>query len=214
VSLAERLTFIAFGLILAGWLYWLTGKVMLTLTYAEQILGMGARLLSLAPGKTAPRTEADVDEQPRVWFQTLRRLADLRDRVLDAAAAILTAPAPEPDVDEDLVDDVELARWADDGGATWSEPVKASLTADRAPALDAHTEVESGVDEDQTPTEIFPPVPATEPVERVEIAGGLRLPPEGHEPPELLDVDSPPIVDEVDLQLVRFGLRTAEGHRP
>ncbi|TFV90412.1 hypothetical protein [Blastococcus sp. CT_GayMR16] len=112
MSLAERLTFIFFGLVLVGWLYWLTGRVQRILTYAEQLLGAGARLLAAAPSKSAPRTVAAEDLQPRTWWPKLRALADrIRTITVDedqVATAEFVVPA-EPA-------HLELDRWADDGG--------------------------------------------------------------------------------------------------
>jgi hypothetical protein len=195
--------------------YLLLGRVQLVMTHAELILRALHTLLREVPSKSARRTVAAIDEKPRPWFQTLRRLAELRDW-LDLV--FQPTPLDDGDVDEDLVDedahdlDEQLDRWADDGGAPALEDVKDTLTAVGPVAGDVDTEPETTVDEDTTPTETFDRIPATAPFERVDLAGGLRLPPEGREPTE--PPRSPPIVDEVDLQLVRFGLRTAEGHRP
>jgi hypothetical protein len=201
---------LAFAVATAAECYLLLGRVQLLFNQAELILRALHTLLREVPTKSAQQTLAAIDEKPRPWFQTLRRLADLREHLERVGADELEDQVPEEPQDVD----VELARWADDGGQNWTEPVKEPLTADLAVAGAAHTEVETEVAEDQTPTESFPRVPATEPVERVDLAGGLRLPPEGHEPDQLPDDESPPIVDDVDLQLVRWGLRTAEGHRP
>jgi hypothetical protein len=205
---------LAVGLVAIVEGYILIGRAQLFLTAAEQILAALQVPLRAVPSKSARRTVAPADIRPRAWFQTLRRLGDLRDHLSAVFEPVLLEEEPE-DVVEDLVDDdVELARWADDGGLIPPAPVKAALTADRLPADLVDTERETPLDEDQAATDTFPRVPATEPVERIEIVGGLRLPPEGFEPELPVDDDAPRIVDEVDLQLVRFGLRTAEGHRP
>lgn len=185
--------------------YLLLGRAQLLFTHAELILRALHTLLREVPSKSAQRTVAAIDEEPRRWFQTFRRLAELGDHLAEVAAAVdVQEPPDEPQDDVD----VELARWADDGGSG----VKAPLTAEDAVRADVDTEVETAVDEDETPTETFPAVPLTEPVPRVDLAGGIRLPREGTEP-VTEQLTAAPIVDEVDLALIRFGLRTAEGHR-
>lgn len=153
-------------LILAGWLYWLTAKVLLLLTYAEQLLNAAAHLLAVVPSKSAPATPAAEDEAPRVWWSKLRALT----RIFVDAVAHEDAEQPaaaDPD-------DVELDRWADDGGRDPDVPT--------APPP-AHE-------------------PATRPVPRIDVAGGLRITNRRPRPtPEL---------DDVDRQLTRF--RFAEGH--
>lgn len=74
MSLAERLSFLALGLLLTGWLYWLTNLILRVLGYAEQLQVTGARLLALVPSKSAPHTEAPPNQEPRLWWQRLRAL--------------------------------------------------------------------------------------------------------------------------------------------
>lgn len=112
---------VTFTLVTAVEGYVLLGVVQRLRTTFEQLLAAAQQLLADVPGKSAERTDGE-DVPPRRFFQTLRRLAL-------------------------VVDDVELARWEDDGGAG---------------------------DDD---TEELPVVqPATEPMQRVDIAAGLRVP--------------------------------------
>lgn len=184
MSLIERLTFLFFGLVLIGWLYWLTGKVLLLFTYAEQLLGTSAHLLGAVPGRSAERTAAADDEQPRPWFPVLRALTALRDRFDELTTPVLLEEddGHDDDVEPDAPseEDLELHRWADDGG----------------PVPDDQPE---------------PAAPATEPLPRIDIAGGLRLrsgrhAQQGTPRPATVAPDA----DETDLALVRFSF--AEGH--
>lgn len=112
---------LAVAAVLMVGLYLVAGRVNLVLTYAEQVMAAAAQLLGEVPGKSAQRTMAALDPEPRPWFPQLRRLAELRDQVLAHVSPVFD--------DEDMVDvvehaarlqepaGVELARWVDDGGA-------------------------------------------------------------------------------------------------
>lgn len=86
MSLAERLSFLALGLLLTGWLYWLTNLILRVLGYAEQLQVTGARLLALVPSKSAPHTEAPPNQEPRLWWQRLRALPLPTDEEVVAVA--------------------------------------------------------------------------------------------------------------------------------
>lgn len=169
---------VAFAMSTAIECYVLIGRVQLLFTYAEQLLVVGKALLAAMPGKSAERTTAADDVLVQSWFPRLRLLSDLRDLLRDLSA--------RPGVDPHTT-------------------VKDALTAETPVDVDVDTDPETTVDEDETPTETLPATPSdTAPVERVEIAGGLRIPPEGREPTK-------PEVDDVDARLARFTY--AEGHQ-
>lgn len=65
--------------------YFLIARQQRLFTYAEQILGMGARLLALVPGKSAPRTDG-TDAVPRAWWQ----------RLIPKASPPAPVPPPDP----------------------------------------------------------------------------------------------------------------------
>lgn len=173
---------VAFSMGTAVECYLLLGVQQRQTNYNEQLLTAAKVLLDRTPGPSAARTAADIDQvlaQP--WYPRLRLLAALRDLLRDLSAR---------------------------PGVTSDTTVKEALTADPVPAGPVDTETEIRADEDQRPTDTFAAVaadPATAPVERLDIAGGLRLiPPDDEQPPT-------PAIDDVDLQLARFGLRTVEG---
>lgn len=173
----------AFATVTEG--YFLMGRAQRLMTHAELLLSASAALLATVPGKSAPPTAASPDDQPRPWWQRLRRLAELREQSEDEAAGGslrtpdgsdseartgTTSPVASPADDLVTVDDVDLARWQDDGGQE-PEPVD--------------------------PAPIDPPT-----VEDLRQAWTV--------PPPAADT---PVLDEVDLMLARFTF-AAGGRRP
>lgn len=156
----------------------LIGDARRLLVFAEQLLTVGRKLLAEIPGKSAPRTDAGDDAVVPAHFSRLRLLADLRDRARELSARV---------------------------GAGPDTTVKDALTVPPAVSDHPHTDPETSVDD--TPTDTFPAVPATEPAQRIDVAGGLRVPTEDQDTPE----QPPAPVDDVDRQLARWGLRTTEG---
>lgn len=190
------------SLILSGWLYWLTGRVQRLLTHAEQLQAAGSALLSLVPGKSAPRTEAPPDVVPKRWWGKLIASADARERaaVLDAAIGVFGPP-----VHPAAAPSRSAPAASPDGEMT----VKVALTQDPHP--------------DDTPTDVLPVVPADG-----EVLLETSIPvthPDGPRPrpspgPETrpstvvidawhreVTVGTPAQPDAADLALARFGLR-------
>lgn len=120
-------------------LYFAIGRLQRLLTHAEQLQAVGATLLALVPGKSAPRTTAPADIQPRRWWQKLR---DAMATVPDAEPQLhyqlgpdptLPAPAPAPEPQPStttLIDDVELAHayaFIEDDVHTWRAQLDATM---------------------------------------------------------------------------------------
>jgi hypothetical protein len=183
---------LAVAVVLVVGLYLVAGRLQLFLTTFQQILAALQQLLPEVPGKTAQRTMADVDVEPRPWFPQLRRLAELRDHVLAHVSPVFEDDDPDvddPGDDAGPVDptDVELARWAEDGGADRADP-----DLDAVDAVDAPPAVLG---------------PATRPAQQVvlELAGV--------DPEAAAATGTEPDLDAVDRYLMaRFNL--TEGRRP
>lgn len=174
---------LAFTVATAVECYLLLGRVQLLFNHAELILRALHTLLRDVPGKSAEHTLAALDETPRPWFQTLRRLAEL-GRHLDQVAGV-DEPVEQlvEDAEDPVEDDPELARWADDGGP---DPTS---EGDRRRVLE----------------------PITAPAPRIDMASGLRLQRGRHAQhgaprPTTVAADA----DQTDLALARFSF--AEGY--
>jgi hypothetical protein len=135
--------------LLLGWLvvtfallaiegYVLLGRIDRLSEWTQQLLGAANALLATLPGKSAARTEAPPDVQPKIWWQRLRASADARERHLVATATGALAAA---------VDDVlTTAGPAPDPEPAGAMAVKVALTPDPRLADGADTEVVDLVD--------------------------------------------------------------------
>lgn len=132
-------------------------------------------------------------------------VTDEHEERLKAIADLVIEMAEEID---DLRAQLGLSAELDKQDEQSPDAVNDGLTVEAPIDLDVDTDQDTAADDSLEPAATLPAADTAR-IERVEIAGGLRLPPEGQQPPP-----EPEPVDDVDLQLARFGLRTSEGRRP
>lgn len=190
--------------------YVILGRLDRLATWCRQLIQVASDLLATIPGKSAPRSEAAPDVQPKAWWTRLRASRDVREAnvqmAVEAVAAavedVLTRPRPER-----------------------PEPVKDALTPDKpsrelrlVPLADAATETLNVVNSageivysEEVPA--LPPAPPRPPARPRPAPIG----PETRPTAAVIDewhrdvTEAMPAPDPVDVALARFDF--AEGYQ-
>jgi hypothetical protein len=187
-----------------GWV--ILGRLENLTGWCRQLIQVGNDLLATVPGKSASRTEAPPDVQPRPFWERLRASRDVREATVRMAVELTRA----------AIDDALTRPRADR-----PEAVKDGLTPDEpsrelrlVPLADAATETLNVVNSDgeivySEEVPALPPAPPARP--RPASAG-----PETRPSAAVIDewhrdvTEAMPVPDPVDVALSRFDF--AEGH--